>query len=326
MYKKINFLIFLSLVYPTILLAQLKFDDAKPLDIPVESYLTNPNPSPDGKYLAFSSAKYQGIYLFDLQTEKLTELDNAPSSGWRFKWNSSATSITYRKARYTASNRKEHAIVIADISTKEQDFITDWDEQAPGMPSWSTENDEIIFTKEAISTRDNEKPIVYKTGVEKAQAFNQPIKGIAFTFSDNEVWQISSSDQKVIYSNPNNYPILDLHSFKDEFAIIEEVGSPLLRMNLKSSTIDTLLQAEEASISPDGTTIVCRYSLDDGHNYVYSELIAYDLQSKEVLDRFSSSSLMPFSPKWSADGEKIYFSDLLSGQLFEIGIINQEDK
>lgn len=326
MYKKIHFLILLSILFAFDLSAQLKFEEATILEIPIESFLTNPTPSPNGDYLAFSTAKYQGIYLFNLQNNKLKQVETAPSAGWRFKWSTTGNTIAYRTARYTQNGRKEHAIATIEIPTEQKSYLTNWDQKAPGLPVWSSQDSEIVFSEEATPTQSNLKPRVYNRRVEKSQAFDQPSEGLAFQFTDNKVWKVApSSEPTVIYENPKGYPILNIHTFENDFAIIEEVGSPLLKLNLNTGSIDTLAQGEEASISPDGKTLLFRYSMDDGHNYIYSEIVAYDLISGKTLDRFSSSSLMPFSPVWKPNGEGLYFSDLLSGRIYELAISGLED-
>jgi Tol biopolymer transport system component len=326
MYKKINILMLLSFLFPISVWAQLQFDEATALEIPVEQYLTNPTPSPDGRYLAFSTAKYQGIYLFDLADGTLNTLTETPSSGWRFKWNTTSESIAYRTSRLNSQDRKEHALAVIEVGSLQQQLITEWDQQAQGLPEWTSSGSEIAFNQKAIQTDKTEKPRLYNTKVEKANAFEQPTTGFALQFTDASIWQIAPNQEpEAIYENPNGYPILNVHRYEDEFAVIEEVGSPLLRINLKTNAVDTLAPGEEASISPDGKTLLYRYSMDDGHNYIYSEIVAMDIQSGEILDRFSSSSLMPFNPVWKANGRGLYFSDLLSGKIYELSISGVEE-
>lgn len=305
------------------LFAQIQFSEAKALDLDQTEYFTAPTPSPDGNFLALSTLKYSGIQLLNLNTNDLTQIDNSEAAGWRMKWAPSGSALIFRGSQINAANRKEHAIQLFDVNTKTKQQFTEWSQQAQGLPLFTTDADEVVYFEKAVASTSSQNAVVAIDIKTQKRAVNSGLSTgiVAYQFSDSSIFQFSQNGgQKTLYTNKNGYPILDIHTFKDQFIIIEEVGSPLLRKNLLTGEIDELADGEEAAISPNGKYLVFRYAMDDGHDYIYSELVLMDLSTKEVLDRYSSSEIMPFSPAWKADGSGLFFSDRLNGRIYEISV------
>lgn len=325
MFKYNKFLLIFGILSVSTLsvFAQIQFTEANALSLNPSEYYTAPTPSPDGKFLALSSLKYAGIQLLDLSTNQLTQVDESQAAGWRMKWAPSSSALIFRGTKFDANNRKEHAIQLYNLNTAAKVQYTDWSHQAQGLPVFATNADEAVYFEKATSPSIQKNAVVaIDIKSEKRKVDSGLSAGsVAYQFSDASVYQFGQNgSQTVVHSNENGYPILDVHTFNDEFIIIEEVGSPILRKNLKTGQIDELAQGEEAAISPDGQFLVFRYSMDDGHDYIYSELVLMNLSTKEIVDRYSSSEVMPFSPAWKADGSAIFFADRLNGSIYELQI------
>lgn len=322
-YKNIVLLFGLLSVSTLALHAQIQFNEATALKLNPQEYYTAPTPSPDGNYLAISTMKYTGIQLLNLSTNEVKTIDESEASGWRMKWSPSSSALIFRGSQINSANRKEHALQVYDLATATKTPFTDWNQQAPGLPVFSIDADEAVFFEKATTTNARANAVVTIDITSSKKAVNAGLSegSVAYQFADATVYELSKNGaKKAVYSNANGYPILDIHAYKDQFIIIEEVGSPLLRKNLSTGQIDELAEGEEATISPDGKYLVFRYSMDDGHNYIYSELVLMDLSSKEVLDRYSSSEIMPFSPAWKADGSGLFFADRVNGRIYELSV------
>jgi|GEM_PF-3301300 len=321
--KKTLFLFGFLSVSTLSLFAQIQFSDANALALDPSEYYSAPTPSPDGNFLALSSLKYSGIQLLNLNTNELTQIDDSEAAGWGMNWAPSGSALIFRGSQLNAENRKEHAIQLFDINTRDKQRFTEWSQQAQGLPLFATDADEAVFFEKAMTTTASKNTVMAIDIKTEKKAVNSGLSmgTVAYQFSDASVYELSQNGaQKAVHTNANGYPILDIHTFKNQFIIIEEVGSPLLRKNLITGAMDEIGQGEEAAISPDGKYLVFRYAMDDGHNYIYSELVLMDLATKEVLDRYSSSEIMPFSPAWKADGSGLFFSDRLNGRIYEIGV------
>lgn len=303
--------------------AQIQFTEATSLALNPDEYYTAPTPSPDGKFLALSTLKYTGIQLLNLNTNELSIVDNSQAAGWRMKWAPSGEALIFRGTQLNANNRKEHAIQVFDLASKSKIQFTEWNQEAPGLPLFATDADEIVYFEKAFTKNTSQNAAIAIDIKTEKKAVNAGLSNasVAYQFTDASIFAFANDGtKKALYTNANGYPILDIHTFENQFMIIEEVGSPLLRKNLLTGQIDELAEGEEATISPDGKYIVFRYSMDDGHDYIYSELVLMDLSTKEVLDRYSSSELMPFSPAWKADGSGLFFADRLSGRIYELSV------
>lgn len=81
------------------------------LTIPGGRVFQAPLPSPDGRYLALSTEKNRGLWLFNLEKQTLEQISNQAGSGFRARWAPGRQLIAFRIS--TGDPRPKHEIIVA---------------------------------------------------------------------------------------------------------------------------------------------------------------------------------------------------------------------
>lgn len=325
MLKKIQIVLIILFFFSVPLSAQLKFGEAKVLSLPANQFYTAPTPSADGDYLALSSAKYQGVYIYNLNTRQLQEVSDAQAAGWRMQWHPSEPLLAYRSSRTDNRLNREHRIELFNLAKGQKQAVDDWSTHAPAIPVWDKEAKQLHYRTKSLAPLKNVTiQHISLEGTNGAQKLASSSSSFV-DFQQDAILRIQGNQSTVLYRSPEGQPILELCQASNGTIYFTEVGKPIMRLEPGKNQPQPLQEGNEISLSPDERFLLFSYQMDDGHTYLYSELVLLDIQENKIVDRYSNSSLLPFNPAWSADGSSIFFSDSRSGQIYNVQVNSTEE-
>jgi Tol biopolymer transport system component len=325
MLKKIQIVLIILCFFSVPLSAQLKFGEADQLSLPSNQFYTAPTPSTDGTYLALSSAKYQGVYVYHFNTRQLKEVTNAQAAGWRMQWHPNEPLLAYRSSRNEGTLSREHRIEVYNVEQAQKQPVNDWNAHAPAIPVWDTSSNQLHFRTK--STAPIKKTKIEHFAVDARGAIEKmAVSSSSFVdFQQDAILRFEGDQTTVLYRSPDRQPILELCQASNGTIYFTEIGKPIMKLEAGKSEPQPLQEGNEISLSPDERYLLFSYQMDDGHDYLYSELVLLDTDDNKILDRFSNSSLLPFNPAWSADGRSVFFSDSRSGQIYNVQVNSTEE-
>jgi len=124
----------------------LRVKATKTLVAPTETGVVymNPHWSPDGKKIAFTSANFRGIWMYEFETKQILQISSEMSAGFGFSWSSNSQALLARVSRFV-DNRRMSAIKIYHLGQHEDDYLTDYRMRIPDIPRLTPKNDQIFF-------------------------------------------------------------------------------------------------------------------------------------------------------------------------------------
>lgn len=97
--------------------------------IEVEGFYTNPLASPDGQHVLLSGHHLKGVYILDLNTNKVIQITDKEGSGYGYSWDQNSDTVYFRQKEekdyftnakafsYSISSRKTVAVPELEVNT-----------------------------------------------------------------------------------------------------------------------------------------------------------------------------------------------------------------
>jgi len=99
-----------------------------------DHFFMRPSWSPTGDKIAFTGPKQKGLWIFDVRSNEIEQINNVEGAGYRFSWSPDGVYIAYR-ARYVENYRAKMAIEIVHVGSKKVTLQTLKQKQV-GLPQW----------------------------------------------------------------------------------------------------------------------------------------------------------------------------------------------
>lgn len=272
----------------------------------------NPTFSPDGKKIAFTKAKYEGIYIYDLSTKNIAKVTDEQAAGFGYKWSSDSKSILTRVAKYENMNRL-NAVKIFNIDSNQQLQLTEYRTRMPFMPEWSEQDTKVILpskngveiyssgklSKSSISSLQpdvyikNDK-ITTRDAVTKTEKFLEPIK-------DAQVINlVSSPDKKKV--------------------AFEVMGGNMYSMNIDGTNLIDLGEGHRPRWSSDSKKIIYMITEDNGEDYTASDIYTINADGTQKKNLTNTNDKIKMDPCFSPDGKTIVFDVYNDGSIYLMNI------
>ncbi|MBN1351343.1 PD40 domain-containing protein [candidate division KSB1 bacterium] len=279
-------------------------------------YFSMPVWSPDGRKIAFTGERQQGIWILNSDGSKLVQLTDDAGTGFGFQWSSDSKEIVCRASKYER-RRRHNAVKVYNIMNQESRQLTEYRTFMPGLPRWTSDNSKVfLFT-------DRSGLEIFDAKREKSETSqNAPD-------SPQPIYYLSAKGLNVMAS-----PAGQLKSFKPVDGMIlnekispdgkkiafEVVGKNMFVIDADGSNLVDLGRGHRPAWSPDSKYLTYMISKDDGHQFLESDIYIIGTDGKGKMQITHSGDRLAMNPDWSPDGKKIAFNTMEQGIIYTIDL------
>ena len=303
-------------IYFFFLLAVVFFDSASP-QIRYEKLAENikdnfmaPVWSPDGSMIAFTSAKYKGIWIIDIQNRNIKQITDETAAGFLFKWSDDSKSILTRVAKYDGMKRY-NAVKLFNIKSDESFLLTDYRTMMPGLPSFTPDNNKVyMFGRKNLE--------IFDSGIEAKPYKKSAVSSkIIYIRDDKIAVEDLISHQLKTFEPVKGKRVLNLRASPDCSRVTFELyGGDMYVMNSDGTGLTDLGKGYRPKWSPDNQHIVYMITKDDGYRILSSDIYTIKIDGTEKTNLTNSIDQIEMNPDWSPDGKKIAFDVPGEGSIY----------
>lgn len=265
--------------------------------------------SPDGSMIAFTSAKYKGIWIINLQNKNVKQITDETAAGFGFKWSNDSKSILTRVAKYEGI-RRYNAVKIFNVEMGTSILLTNYRTMMPGLPAF-TPGDEKVF----LYGRNQLE--IFNSGIKtKLEKSNNSSK-IVYLRNDEIAVENLVTHQLETYEPVKNERVLNLQVSPDDNKVAFEIyGGDMYVMNIDGTGLTDLGKGYRPKWSPDSQQIVYMITEDNGDNITSSDIYSIKIDGTEKTNLTNTKDKIEMNPDWSPDGKKIAFDILNEGAIY----------
>ncbi|WP_340105685.1 hypothetical protein [Rhodohalobacter sp. 8-1] len=266
--------------------------------------IINPEWSPDGSKIAFTSAKQKGLWVAEANGENIRQITDDESVGFGFSWSHDSNYLLARHSRQNGP-RRTHAVKLYSAGSGEARQLTDYRNQMPAVPVFSADQQEILLPlRDRVETFESglqqrmKKTLSGEQIVQPVVLNNRSAIQVATAQSDSYNTIVPFEGKTFLNATP---------SPDGQRIAFEVMGGNLYIMNTDGSNVVDLGRANRPEWSPDGRHLAAMLAVDDGYQITKSDIVAFTTDGSECLYFTTSSGLVAMNPSWSPDGSKIAF-------------------
>ncbi len=251
-----------------------------------------PRISPDGEKLAFTTEKYDGIFLIEAGGA-LYRLTDEQFAGWRFEWGPDSEEIYYRMRE-----KGKYALKKVDLRGKRESLTGLMDEIS--FPS--VVQQDILYHK-----GDSDVEVMsVKSGEDTGEKTPVGSKG-PYAFMKND--RIYYMDEGTIYAVLDKeqrcfYPVMSPDGRK---VCYKKLGGGIYLFDADIGESRLIGPGNHPRWSRDGKYVIFDHPVDDGHRIVNSELYLYDVGASLLHKLTETGEMIERFPEMGKDN-MVYFS------------------
>jgi len=277
----------------------------------VENAVMNASYSPDGKNIAYTRAGYQGIWIYNLQSNSNFQLTDEIAAGFGFKWSSDSKAILTRVARYE-NQKRFNAVKVFSIDDKSVKQLTDYKTMMPYLPHWIDADSKVFLPAKDVD-------IDLLSGKEK----NNLVNGNVIAFEKNN---------KIFVKNINNNSEKSFELVKDaqyinvavspngNKIVFEIVGGNFFVVNSDGTNLIDLGKGNRPKWSIDSNKIIYMITEDDGHDFTASDIYVIYSDGTRKNNLTKTKDLIEMNPCFAPDGKSIVFDVVNDGSIYLMNI------
>lgn len=274
-----------------------------------------PKFSPQGDKVLCTSVGYQGLWLYNLSTNNIKNLNNYKGAGYNPVFSKDGKEVFFRhdklikKRRYfSIAHQSVNSNEVKNLVSNERDISTP-----------KSLSDKVIVYKQ------NNKQVIFsfKDG-NNICLLKKPVTDVINAFTENSNLYIEKNGEKSIL-NPvgeGHYIWGSLSPNRDK-VLFTLAGKATYITSLEGNVLLELENANYPSWSGDGNWIVFMNDNDDGHVVTSSEIKVAHVVSKKVFNLTSSTNKIEMYPSWSPSDNKILYQTV-SGNIEMLTVEVQE--
>lgn len=277
-------------------------------------HFMNPLWAPDGSLIAFTSSRYNGLWVMNPDCTNQRQITDETAAGYGFEWSSDSKAIVSRVAKYEGKYRY-NAIKLFDLEKNEARLLTDYRTLMPGLPHWADADEKVyMFGRGKLE--------IFVSG-KKATALQKQSASKRIYFLKNDHIAVGNIDTKAyqVFDPIKDWRYINMVVSPDESKIAFEVmGGNLHVMNIDGTGLVDLGEGYRPRWSPDSQHLVYVITKDDGHQYLSSEIYTIKIDGTERLKLTFTNDKLEMNPSWSPDGKKIAYDEMHEGAIYLINI------
>lgn len=303
-----------SLIFLLILTAFIFPQQSTPIYITgsLSDIAMNPTFSPDGKKIAFTKAKYEGIYIYDITTKNIKKVTDEQAAGFGYKWSSDSKSILSRVAKYEEMKRL-NAVKIFNVESNQQIQLTEYRTRMPFMPVWSEQDTKVILPSKNGAE-------VYSSGkLNKASVTTS--KFDVYIKNDKVTTRDIATNKENALEPIKDAQIINLVSSPDKKKVaFEVVGGNMYSMNIDGTGLTDLGVGHRPRWSSDSKKIIYMITEDNGEQYTASDIFSINADATQKINLTNTSDKIEMDPCFSPDGKAIVFDVYNDGSIYLMNI------
>ena len=276
---------------------------------PNGQYYMAPKWSPDGNYVAFSSANYKGLWIKNLTTNKVSQLTDETAAGFGYEWSPDSKVILSKVAKYEEMKRY-NAVKLFFVESKETKQLSNYKTFMPGLPHWTSLGKEVYLF-------DGKNLDVLETGI-AFSTLNKNVASQKIVYSkNNKIYVGENTSQSYSAFEPlNSKEYVNLTSSPDGLKIAFEVyGGNLYLMNADGTGLIDLGKGNRPEWSADSKRIVYMIAEDDGENYTSSDIYTVKADGTGKTQLTKTDDILEMNPSISPDEKYIAYNDMNKGTI-----------
>lgn len=268
--------------------------------------------SPDGKSFAFSSEKFNGIWVSDSDGMNVRNITSDQNAGFGFKWSADGNTILARPV-FVENNKRYHQVKLYDAGTGDENVLVQRTRSLDGLPVWINDDQKVAMKidGQVVESETGKTSLKRDSGDEKSIDF-----GGFLVSASNEV----TSDEVAFPQFEGRYIFNSQVSPNGQKIVFEVSGLGLHVSNADGSDVKHLGYGEHASWMPDNRYVAVVKVEDDGYSITSGDLFAVDTQTGDYHLLFSGEDKIALKPSVSPDGTKILFDDPNDGAIYLLEI------
>ena len=254
-----------------------------------------PQVSPTGENILFTSANYDGIWLYSNINAGLKKIVDASGAGYEPKFSANGEQIIYRKNEFV-NNLKYSSIHKFDLQSSNMEMIENRSRNL--TPPLRNSIDAVSYVVNGTLVVKNNSNTLQKSDESSATVVT----------IENSDMVLYSNGERIVYTplGKGNYlwPSISPDGTKLLFTL---AGVGTFVTNFEGIVISELGNAHYPNWSSDGKWIVYMEDYDDGYNVTDSEIFLVSADGGEKVNLTNTDDINEMYPKWSpVDDEIVY--------------------
>jgi Tol biopolymer transport system component len=281
----------------------------------VEGRFLAPRWSPDGKMLGLTQPGYRGIYVVQTDGSGLRQISDEDAAGYRFAWSADSKQIAF-KTRRSDDKGISYALKVASADGAGSKTIAER-QGSMGVPVWESSDTLGVLLDGKASAAKLDGAVTEKAARVKANALSRVGGDNRYLcVEDDQVVLVEADGSRKYLTTPDDGQFYDLQlSPKADKALVHNLDGHLYLIALDGTKTD-LGEGTAGSWSPDGKSILCNVSRDDGNAIVSSDVFLIDVAGKSRKQLTRTEDRIELYASFSPDGKKIAYGDAKSGSIF----------
>lgn len=277
----------------------------------VDDALMNAIYSPDGNKIAYTKTGFQGIWVYNIQSNFSTQITDEAAAGFGYKWSADSKSILSRVAKFE-DGKRYNAVKIFNLETNQNLQLTDYRTMMPYLPNWIDGDSKVFLPAKDVN-------LTFVTGKEK----NSSIKNNILAFEKNNKIVVKNLDNNSEKSLDiiKDAKYLNVSSSPDGAKIVFEVlGGNMFVVNSNGTNLIDLGNGDNPRWSNDSRKIVYMITEDDGHDFLASDILIVNADGTQKTNLTNTNDLLEMNPTFTPDDKSIVFDLYNDGSIYLMNI------
>ncbi len=273
----------------------------------------NPLWSPDGKFLAFTSANYRGILIWDAAGGEIREINDEIGAGFGMSWGKNGTQLLARVAQYRGF-RRYSAVRIFNLTENKTLTVVPFQKSLPDLPRWTAQGNVYYADRKAV----REVAVSRRKGPQTAASRAHTLFVIQRRALAKQSGVNGNISQVEKFAGKR---IINL-SWSPDFTkiVFEAVGGNMFIMTADGEDIVDLGPGDRPGWSPDSQAITFMVSTDNGHHFTASDIFIINADGSGRSRITHTDDVLEMNPAWGPAGKSLVYDVPGQGVIYSIAV------